>query len=337
MNEVGRSGGVGRRVGAVCFGVVLALLLTEIVFRLAGLGAPSVPKCLLESADDPSVTYHCFPSNPSGEFQPVPDVSSGRWKLTQLLSPTVEAPLSALTDTPWCVEYRQESLGVRGAGVGAHPSPGVTRFAGIGDSFALGEGVPVEKTLFAHLQGLLGSRVEFLNCGESGANAALNVERLEWMATTYDCPRALVIYNLNDVELTAAMREPLDGAYDLVNLRAAQLGPSGAARPWYQRVFRVTAYLAETSAVRDVTSATVRSYLDAYDPAMNADNLSALSAQFRRMASYRDVGVGLVVYPMMFRLDDYPLQPCHDQVVKLAREAGLPVLDLAASVHETSR
>src|SRR6185295_12971391 len=103
-----------------------------------------------------------------------------------------------------------------------------------------GEGVPVEKTVFAKLEALLGPGVEMLNAGESGADAELNLRRLEWMTAEYGCARALVIYNLNDVALTPEMRGPLDGAYDLVNLRAAQLG-SRRARPWWASASRVAA------------------------------------------------------------------------------------------------
>jgi hypothetical protein len=321
------AGGPRRRVGAACVGAALALVVAELAFRAFGLGAPSAPKCLLRDADDPTVQYHCYPSNPSGEFQPAPDVSAGRWTLTQLLSPTVEAPLSALSATPWCVEYRRPNRMVRGDAPAPSAAPGVVRIAGIGDSFALGEGVPVGKTLFAHLQRLMGPRAEVFNCGESGADMELNVRRLDWMVANLAVRRALVVFNLNDVALTPPMREALDGAYDLVNLRAAQLD-AARVRPWWSRLSRVAAFFDEAAEVRDVAKATVRSYLDAYDPALNGANLAELSAQFRRLAVRADVDVALVVYPMMYRLDDCPLQPCHDQVVRLAREAGLPVLDL---------
>jgi hypothetical protein len=316
-----------RRVGAACVGVVAAFVLAELVFRALGLGATTTPKSLLRNADDPTVQYHCYPSNPSGDFRPLPDVSRGHWTLTRLLSPTVDAPLSALPETPWCVEYSKPDRMVRGPAVAEFPRPDVVRIAGIGDSFALGEGVPVEKTLFADLQKMLGPGVEVLNAGESGADAELNLRRLEYLTLNYHCPRALVIFNLNDVELTPQMRAPLDGAYDLVNLRAKQLD-SERVRPWYQSVSHVAAFFAEAAEVREVTKVTVRSYLDAYDPALNAANLAALAEVFRRMAD-GGAAVGIVVYPMMYRLDDYPLQPCHDQVMRMARDAGMPVLDLA--------
>jgi len=77
--------------------------------RASGLGAPSAPKCLLKNADDPTVQYHCYPSNPTGDFRPVSGRLSRPLDLTQLLSPTVEASLSALSSTPWCVEYRSRT------------------------------------------------------------------------------------------------------------------------------------------------------------------------------------------------------------------------------------
>jgi len=93
------------------------------------------------------------------------------------------------------------------------------------------------------------------------------------------------------------MREPLEGAYDLVNLRAAQLGAE-RERPWYARVSRVAAFFVESAEVRDVTKATVRAYLDAYDPAENAETSPRSPRSFGRMAGRGDVAVGVVVYPI---------------------------------------
>src|SRR5205823_4119392 len=81
--------------------------------------------------------------------QPTPDVSRGQWTLTRLLIPTVELPMTSLAETPWCVEYRVETPPIRGPAPTDVPAPGVTRIAGIGDSFAMGEGVPYEKTRVA--------------------------------------------------------------------------------------------------------------------------------------------------------------------------------------------
>src|SRR5438552_131419 len=83
------------RIVAVLAGVVVALLLAETTFRVLGLGVPTPSKRLLRFDDDETVEYMCYPSNPSGEFRPLPDVSSGRWKVLRFY----EAPVPATAES----------------------------------------------------------------------------------------------------------------------------------------------------------------------------------------------------------------------------------------------
>ncbi|MCE9634927.1 MAG: hypothetical protein K8T90_04410 [Planctomycetes bacterium] len=329
-----RSG--GQRVAAATAGVVLALVLLEVAFRVAGLGALPATKCHLQRDGDLDADYHCYPSNPSGEFVPVPDVSQGVWHLQRLASPVETLDVARISETPWCVEYRRAGAGVRGPALSQFRPRDTVRIAGMGDSFALGEGVPYEKSLFVHLARLLGPGVEVPNGAESGLDTRVEIRKLEWMARTYDCSRGLIVFTLNDVQVTPEQRRSLDGAYDLINLRTSQLG--GGARPWWRRVSRVAEFLAGAAEVREITRTTIQCYLDTFDPAKNPDGLTELGAQFRMLARWRECRVGIVVYPMMIGSGaGYPLQACHDQVVRLARQEGLPVLDLAPTFDGEDR
>lgn len=315
-----------RRVAAVAAGVLVAFLLAEATLRVLGLGVATPSKCLLRSDDDESVEYVCYPSNPAGEFRPVPDVSSGRWKLFGFYGRPAPATPEALRATPWCVEVRRGSMGVRGPKVTPRPAPGVVRVAGIGDSFALGEGVPYEKSLFVRLQEILGPGSEVLNCGVSGSDAADDLRQMTAAIPAYGCSRALVVFNLNDVEQTPEIHARVGEASDLMNVHEDR--PRKEAVAWPRRASRLIEYFASALETRDVARATVGAYLDSYDPAKNGASLDRLSERFRRMASFPDCRAGLVVYPMMYRLDDSPLAPCHEEVARRARDAGLPVLDL---------
>jgi len=319
-----------RRLAAIVVGVLVALVLSEIALRVSGVGADPAVKCRLrrEDATTSEVVYHCYPSNPWDEFQPPPDVSRGNWRLTKLTVPTVDLPLTDLAKTPWCVEYRRDGPDVRGTAVPENPAAGVVRFAGIGDSFAMGEGVPLEKTLFARVAKELGAGYEILNAGVSGFDTDGEMRELEFVAPHYHCPRALVVYCLNDVGLSSEIRARMNATYDLVNLHAAQIETD--ARPWLRRVSRVAEFFGGAAQVRRIARDTVAGYLDAYDPSKNGQNLALLEAQFRRLATWHGCRVGLVIYPLMYELDGpYPLKPCHDEVVRRAKAAGLPVLDLA--------
>lgn len=334
MPDLAPSG--ARRAAAATVGVVAAFLLLEVAFRVAGVGDLPATKCRLVRDDDPGVVYDCYPSNPSGEFVAAPDVANGPWHLDRLTLPVEPLDASRIAETPWCVEYRRAGDGVRGPALPRVPPKGAIRIAGMGDSFALGEGVPYEKTLFVQLARMLGPGVEIPNGGESGLDTRDEIRKLEWMARAYDCPRAVIVFTLNDVQVTPDQRRTLDGAYDLLSLRTSQL--AGGRRPWWRRASRVAEFLAGAAEVREITRTTIQCYLDAFDPARNPDGLTELGAQFRMLAKWRACRVGLVVYPMMIGSGTgYPLQACHDQVVRLARQEGLPVLDLAPTFDAVDR
>ncbi len=317
-----------RRLVALVVGVVVALLVVEVVLRVAGVAPPAVTKIRLVRDGDRSVLWDCYPTNPHGDFEALPDTSQGRWRATKMLDPPVDVPLADLAATPWCVEVLHGALGVRGPAVRSVPAPGVLRIAGIGDSFALGEGVPFGKTLFVRLQDELGDGHQVLNCAQSGADLELDVSTLEWAVPAYRCPRALVVFVPNDVALTDALRERQGKVYDLINLREEHLH-GGAERPWYVGASRLVSLLHSWRERSRITEETLAGYRDAYDEAHNAANLAALDRALRRLAAQPTCRVALVLFPLMIGLDaDYPLAGVHAKVADMARAAGLPVLDL---------
>jgi len=319
---------VGRRVAAIAVGAVMALLLAEGFLRVFDVAPLLVTTQLLENLDDPSVRYQCYSSNPNGEFQALPDVSAGRWRLRKALAPPVDMPLDRADDTPWCVEYRHRSFGVRGPAAAQVPPPGVLRIAGIGDSFAYGDGVPEDRTLFAHLARELGDGVEVLNCAQSGADMALDVKTLEWAIGHFVPQRAIVVFVPNDVHLSPALKERESDVFDLINVRAAET--QDGAGPWYVRASHVARLLGTFGDLQQTSADTLALYRDAYDPDENGDGLALLRADFRNLSALSGGSSVLVLYPLMVGFEDgYPLQDAHDRVRAMAEEEGLRVLDLA--------
>jgi lysophospholipase L1-like esterase len=75
---------------------------------------------------------------------------------------------------------------------------------------------------------------------------------------------------------------------------------------------------------------TIDWYLSCYSPADNGTNLSELRQQMTAAAKRTDARVVLVIYPLLESLErQYPLQPVHDVLLKLAKESNLPAFDLA--------
>jgi len=317
-----------RRLVAAVLGCVVALLFVEGAVRVSGLAELPVTKRLLVEGDGRHLQYHCYPDDPDDRFRPVPSVTEGDWLYYEMRTELKSLPLASLHESPWCVEYRREIEGVRGPRITQFPAEGVVRVAGIGDSFAYGEGVSFTDSLFAQMQELAGARAEIVNVAESGADFDLDVEQVGWAFDQLSCTRALVVFVANDVGLSEELRGRNERVFDLINVRAAHLSGDDA-RPWWARFSRLGELVDQRRQMDAITERTIANYRDAYDPDLNGAALDELEEQFRGLATRPEGPVALVLYPLMFRLGDYPLAAEHERVARMAHEAGLPVLDLA--------
>jgi lysophospholipase L1-like esterase len=312
------------RAAAALVGIAAALLLVEATLRVLDLRSPGMlTKRRLNSRSDPGLTYHCYPDNPDGAFSAAPSVESGAWRLLAETVPARELPLEDLARTPWCVEYRISEQSLRDRFYGPRAPTGVLRIAGIGDSFAFGEGVPLEDSLFKRLESLLGDGYEVINAAVPGAGTAREREILDQVSGGLDASRAIVIFTPNDIALTRELRERQDYINDLVVIRE----PVAATRS--TSPLRSIELMVSALRTRRITRETLRWYRDMYDAAHNRPGLERLAEDLRAMAGRPGRRVALVIYPLMEGLDRYPLGPVHATVTALAREAGLPVLDLA--------
>lgn len=315
---------------ALTLALALALLLAEIGLRLVDIRPPRLlTKRLLESVDRTLPDYHCYPANPRGEFQPLPpDVTSGKWRLLDYMIPPSPVPWDALADTPWCVEYRFSSIKLRDREYPPKPPSGVTRIAMVGDSFVFGEGVPLERTLPRQLEAELGAGFEVVNLGRVGFDTAKELPILLQAVRQLGCTRAIVVFLVNDVELTDQLKLRQDRINDLIVVRDELLARR-AADSWLAGPSRLLSLLSSRHALAEITRSTIAWYQDSFDRLQNADNLDRLGAHFRTMATLPDCRVALALFPLLEGLENYPLARAHAAVAAIAARAGLPVLDLA--------
>ncbi|MGD9647017.1 MAG: SGNH/GDSL hydrolase family protein [Pirellulales bacterium] len=317
-------------------GLVGGLLLVELMLRVLPIGPqPVLAKRNLVPIDaGGSVDYHCYADDPHGEFAAPPDVSQGRWRLIDYSKH--EYPLSALSDTPCCVEYRFEPVQfsrgifkIRDRRYDAAPPAGVLRIALVGDSFVFGEGVPIERTLGRLLAAKLGDGHEVVNASQPGLYTAQEVVLTQFFAGEFGCRRAIVVFIANDIDPSQQLLDRQNLLTDLVNLRDERVGAL-RRQSWYAGPSRLASLIFSRDVLTRVTDQTVEWYLDCYDPAQNPVGLAQLADNFRQLAALDDCRVALVMYPLLEGLErDWPLAPIHQRVGQLAREAGLPVLDLA--------
>ncbi len=317
----------GLRLAAVLLGLLLGATLAEIALRVTGWSPEGGPGTLfLLSRDHPECMWQCYDANPGREFSPTPAVTPGRHRLLRNLAPPQEVPLEELAGVPWCVEYRLSSLGFRDREYGpSAPLPPGGRIACVGDSFVFGTGVPLGRDLPRRLEAALGGGTQVMNLGQAGADARRKMEILAQAARAVAYDRILFVWIADDYEMPEALQARRNRLYDLFYIRRDDdAGPS-----WPAGGLRIAALLGWRRRLQEVTRSTIGLYLDSGDPAANPGGVAALREDFRSLASRPGVRSAVVLYPLMVGLDgEYPLAALHDRTAALAREAGLPVLDL---------
>jgi hypothetical protein len=318
------------RFAAICLGIVVGLACAELMVRLLGMSPPRVSskKLLLNSAE-PATVYHCYPSNPNGEFQAVPETTQGDWQLLTYAFEPRPLPLERLRETPWCVQYRYSSKQIRDREYDEFPPPGVVRIAMVGDSFVFGEGVPEEKSLPRQLHALLGDRFEVINGGQMGANTIDEAAILSVIAAEAHCPRAILVVIPNDVPLTARLEVQQKYINDLILIRDEYV-QKHEARAWYAGHSRLLWILGARSDMSRIHRNTIQWYLDSYDQKFNGPNMAKQAEALQAVAAIPNCRTAVVLYPLLEGFETgYPLAPIHAYLANIARRAGLPVLDLA--------
>lgn len=319
----------------LAFGFGAGLALVEILARGLDLKPESLrgKRYLLSPSE--SVTYHCYSSNPHGELQPLPDTSTGAWRL--LTSSVTPLPLAAAAETPWCVEDRLSDQSLRDRHYDPQPTGGRMRLAMVGDSFVRGEGVPVDRSLPKQVEALLGpERYEVANVGFVAQGTAEEVTTVREAVARLGVRRVVLVFIPNDIRVTPELEQRQRFINDLINIRDEELARHDATQ-WYGGGPRVLRWAGSLFALRRIARETVQWYLDAYDPAVNAEGLRRLAADFRAVAEVPGCRVAVALYPLMFGLEDqYPLAPIHSRVAQIVTEAGLPVLDLAPAFRGAS-
>lgn len=334
--EAGRAAGrsAGRRrvfaVLAMCFGLLLGFGFAELGVRLFGVEPPKImsKRQLIDIDHEQPLYYHCYPDNPHGEFQPVPNVSNGQWQLHEYTFEQTRLPLERLTETPWCVEYLHSTKGIRDREFTDITPPGKTRIALVGDSFVFGEGVPVSKTLPQQLQEKLGDRIECINAGQVGANAEQEFDILNSILIDADCSRIVLVMIPNDIPLTPSLAKEQDYINDFILIRDRYLEQAWNKSLWLGHS-RVVDLVTAPRAMAKIRQETITWYQRCYSPERNRQNLIWMRQQFRDLGARKDCHVAVVLFPLLESLDEeYPLADVHKVLRQMVEEAGLPFLDL---------
>lgn len=322
------------RIWAVVLGLLAAVSVLEISLWVLGI-EPTVEltkrNLRYYGENNESLGFHCYSSNPNDEFQPLPDLTQGTWQLYSYSLPPEQLPLETIEDTPWSVAYPRNSMGFRDVEHTPQPAEDVTRIAVVGDSFVFGEGVQFDGTLPVQINQALGPRYEVLNMGEVGASTQHEMALAYQAIEDLNVHRMIFVFLLNDIELTETLGAQQDYINDLIIFRDVHLSKRDASA-WYKGHLRLLDFIGTRLQMRSIENDTIQWYRDCYDTSKNSRNLLQLEASFHELSALPDCRVAMVIYPLMEGFQDgYPFSEIHDMVRQLAENAGLPVLDLAAS------
>jgi len=296
--------------------ILLALLVLEGVFRLAG-------------TDDP------YPPPRSDVVIPLPGctgktVRFGFIPLARIRSTYPDNPRGYF-DAGNAIDHDFNSVGWRDTEHAERKPKDTYRILGLGDSYLYGQGVRFEDVCLTRLARRLaatsprGIQVEAINAGMSGYNTADERDLLLERGLAYNPDLVIVHFVPNDVErhlLLFSEKPQVEFwvQYLSTYMEADRLSEYsmfwGWARQRYLRKTQAQAYI-ETS---------LANYAE--DSAKWEFCREALT-DMKRTCDRWGFKLLIVIFPFLCDLgDDYPFRPIHDQVSAHARQIGTHVLDL---------
>jgi lysophospholipase L1-like esterase len=217
--------------------------------------------------------------------------------------------------------------GFRGPDLPHEKAPGTFRIVVLGDSVTFGLGVPTEATFPARLgaalaaeSGARGPRYDVLNLGVSGYGTAQEIRLLEAKGLAYEPDLVVLAYVVND---------PLGPELLALSLReAAEI----ERRPLHvaARHSELLGLVLDRVGLLRQIGRTEATYEKAYGhPEAWASVVDGL-AELARLAGEHGFRVAVVMFPLLYDFERYPLARYDEQVREAVARAGFPFLDLRA-------
>lgn len=289
-----------RGVMAYLPGVIFALVLAEMALRIMGLGDPAQARGHREE-----------------EQRLFGDLSNGAYEPGSRLVYTYPGNPRGYFDANNQVVGSINQYGYRGPARAPYERPVGPRLAVLGDSFTLGYGLRDEDTFPAQLEKFLRVRhpeTEVLNFGVAAFGTRTEVDYLQGYVLKFHPDVVLLCLFLND-----AGREGTRGF----------LSPGGG-RWWPARRYSYLLNLTLTQVRRyRVGRELIHHYRRGYEPDSEAwQEVQAELLRARDLCRENDCRLILLVYPVLYRLDDYPFRQVHLNIGSFAAYADIPFIDL---------
>lgn len=223
------------------------------------------------------------------------------------------------------VEYRINSLGLRGPEQPVLEGADARRVLVLGDSFAFGSGVVHEGTLPAQIGSVLqerappGIRYQVFNAGVPSYTSQQELAQLERFSPVVRPHVVVMAYMLNDV-----MSEE-DAYAELENMFFERMNMPGAGTRSALLDLIIYRLMNRRNAERMV------GWHRSYYTGDRREEWERTARAFAGMAEHcKERGIHLVVavYPFLHDFDTYPYRDIHDMIVRTCQELGIDVIDL---------
>jgi len=209
--------------------------------------------------------------------------------------------------------------------------PGVRRILVLGDSFTFGDGVRRGEDRFTDLiearlnrEAGSGERYHVYNAGVSGSRPAGWLRDFRKLRPSYRADLVLAVFFLRDgTDLCTSLRCHVQTIRAIKARYAERFGQgwSYLAKLFYG--WRIRSDFAE-----EFRGQVVRAYLGSEAERATWTTQSAALRALAERVQRSGSELHLVVFPMLLDLDDYPFQAVEDEILRVAREAGIPAISL---------
>lgn len=218
-----------------------------------------------------------------------------------------------------CIEYRFNNLGSRNnVDFTEHPADQTVRVLGLGDSFLFGFGVHVQDTFLFKLSNALKRQrgtppVEVLNFGRPGFNTEQEFELLNQLLPRVSPDVVLLAVHLNDFLdfPTSQILERVRTRFDFP----------------LRKQSRLLDYLLYRYELFRSSDENIASIVASYTPRSQAYIFDYLG-RFKSVLDPLGIRFIVVVFPIFYRLDDYPFLRIHDDLDAYLAQHGIPSVDL---------
>lgn len=222
------------------------------------------------------------------------------------------------------IDYRINRHRLRGAEFSVQKQHGTRRILCLGDSFTFGEGVREEDTWPRQVEKILGQGNEVINAGIQGYDLEREAIYLLLYGRQLDPDVVVLGFFLNDL---MPFQETIGFHTSAVS---EETPPSRMAR-----VSKLWALLEG----RHVAKGQQIEYFEALRQSFSSEKWEQQRirlGRFREMADHDGFEILVLLFPLLYELDDYPFADIHQQVSAAFEEAGVSVIDLLGSYRSYS-